>query len=205
MFSEQLQYFSSLALVPSRHWLELSPGQHNLAFTIPGLGEAELRQVHALMFEAIASGQTVRQFILAISASGSAASSADAGNLTDWCHRYFNHYLRQSYNAGRMAQLNRLRKVLPYWRYQAGDSSHSQWNGLVLRAENAWWDTHAPANGWGCRCYLDALSERDLQKLGGRVSDTPPVVWAEVQVDGFTCVTPEGVAPGFCYSPRGFT
>jgi uncharacterized protein with gpF-like domain len=37
---------------------------------------------------------------------------------------------------------------------------------MILRHDNPWWSTHTPQNGWGCKCYIETLADRDLKKQG---------------------------------------
>jgi hypothetical protein len=70
--------------------------------------------------------------------------------------------LRQSYNAGRWAQLQQLIKVRPFWRYNHNDAVehprplHVSWNGLVLRHDDPWWRYSLSSQRLGlpvlCRC-----------------------------------------------------
>ena len=81
-----------------------------------------------------------------------------------------------------------------------------QWDGLVLSADDPWWRTHYPPNGWGCKCYVDALSQRDIERLGLSGPDTaPPIEMRTVTVerDGSPVILahPLGVDPGFGYAP----
>ena len=101
----------------------------------------------------------------------------------------------------------------PYWRYRHSDASehprpeHVAWDGLVLRHDDPWWDTHATPNGWGCKCFIEALNERDLGRLGKSGPDEAPgvnmrsVTVGERGPSPRTVEVPEGVDPGWAYAP----
>ena len=96
----------------------------------------------------------------------------------------------------------------PYWRYRHSDAvehprhEHVAWDGLVLRHDDPWWRTNYPPIGWGCQCYVETLSERELKAEGLRVGTAPPLDWREHVVGPTKRVVraPAGVDPGFAYS-----
>ena len=79
--------------------------------------------------------------------------------------------------------------------------------GLVLHADDPWWQTHYAPNGWGCQCYVEALSARDLKRLGKTGPDTAPPLQTRTVTVGATGPTPRsvsvpaGIDPGFAYAP----
>src|SRR5690606_31990900 len=95
--------------------------------------------------------------------------------------------LTQSYNAGRHEQLQANRSAFPYLRYRHSDAvenprpEHLAWDGMILPADDPWWDTHTPANGWGCQCYVEGITEEEAQKFG--VHTAPPIEY-ETRVIG---------------------
>jgi hypothetical protein len=59
----------------------------------------------------------------------------------------------------------------PYWRYvfsegtpyfcdadDVHDETCRKWDGLVLRHDHPFWKTHFPPNGWGCGCWVTAVT-----------------------------------------------
>lgn len=118
---------------------------------------------------------------------------------------------RQAYNAGRWRQLTDPDAVQlrPYLQYLHSPESrlpraqHKAWDGLVLRWDDPWWKTHAPMNGWGCKCSVRALSERDLKRLGKDGPDKAPatetVSWRNPRT-GETEQVPVGIDPGFDFN-----
>ena len=131
----------------------------------------------------------------------------------DWRTRViYGTNLRTSYAAGRWQQLQAVRRSRPYWRYRHSPASvtprhqHVEWDGLVLRADDPWWRTHYPPNGWGCNCYVEALSEREVRRLGKDGPDEAPALdEREVTVGSGpgarTVDVPAGIDPGFAYAP----
>jgi SPP1 gp7 family putative phage head morphogenesis protein len=125
--------------------------------------------------------------------------------------------LRQSQAAARWERVERSAKERPYLRYVCvldgrERLEHRKWHGTILPWDDPWWDQHAPPNGWGCRCKIIQLSERDLARFGFKVdAKAPPVRYDafENERTGQVVRVPRGIDPGFGYNPgkaqRGFT
>ena len=96
---------------------------------------------------------------------------------------------------------------MPYLRYVATLDArtrpeHMRWHGTVLPVDHPWWETHAPPNGWYCRCIIQQLSEEDLDEFGYQVSTEPPPGSARTRAwtnkrTGETVQVPVGIDPGF--------
>jgi hypothetical protein len=115
--------------------------------------------------------------------------------------------MKTAYAAGRYGQLQRMKKLFPFWRYRIGNSrkhrpEHEAWDGLVLSADDKWWDTHYPPNGWGCNCYVQALDEVDLRELGKKGPDPAPEGGSRrVQHGNRLIDVPNGIDAGWAYAP----
>ena len=62
--------------------------------------------------------------------------------------------LRTAYAAGRWERIERLAPRLPWLRCSAvlderTRPEHAAWHGIVLPANDPFWSTHYPPNGWG--------------------------------------------------------
>jgi len=113
---------------------------------------------------------------------------------------------------GRRAQMAAVAETRPYWRYRHSHASveprldHVAWDGLVLAHDDPWWSTHYPPNGWGCKCWVETLSESDLERAGKSGPDTPPGERMVTRTVGRgrarrVVEVPEGIDPGFDYAP----
>ncbi|MDR1367759.1 MAG: phage head morphogenesis protein, partial [Candidatus Accumulibacter sp.] len=124
--------------------------------------------------------------------------------------------VRQAQNAGRYKQDVALKALRPYWQYVHTSHEHPRlehqaWDGLILSADDPWWDTHYPENGWHCRCRVDSLSRplarREWEKSGKDGPDTAPDIEWEEKVVGKksdhprVVQVPKGIDPGFAYNP----
>jgi len=73
------------------------------------------------------------------------------------------HQIRLEYSAHRLVQLKDpdLLKSSPYWKYISNKTMitpcHQQWDGLVLRHDDPWWQNHFPPNDTECRCRVTAV------------------------------------------------
>lgn len=213
-FQEQIAFFRAKKNVLTERWTDLWQEEHDHAFMVAGANRIDLlNDLRAAVDKAIADGTGLeafrRDFDQIVAKYG-----WDYTGGRGWRTRViFETNLRTSYAAGRYAQLQRLKKVRPYWRYRHSDSVqhprplHLAWNGLVIEADNPWWQTHYPPNGWGCQCTVEGLNARDLKRLGKDGPDQPPpddpqtVVVGKNGPNPQTVQTPAGVDPGFGYAP----
>ena len=200
--------------MPTRAWTDIWEAQHDSAFVVAGAMRDELLDdLRGAVTSAIEDGTTLAQFRQEFD-DIVARHGWQYNGGRDWRTRViYDTNLRTSYAAGRWAQLQAVKSRRPYWRYRHSHASenprlhHLGWDGLVLSADDPWWQTNFPPNGWGCKCYIDALSERDLKRLGKDGPDKAPALnWREVTVgergpSPRTVSVPEHVDPGFAYAP----
>jgi|SRR5690606_11990733 len=174
-FAEQIQFFRSKRNVLTESYLDVFGAEHDVAFMVAGANRADLLgDLRASIDRVIAEGATLAEFREQFDRIV-ATHGWDYTGGRNWRTRViYETNLRQSYNAGRWHQLQQLKRARPYWRYRHSDAvehprpHHLSWDGLVLHADDPWWHTHFPSNGWGCQCYVEALNERDLWRLGKR-------------------------------------
>ncbi|MGK4358465.1 phage head morphogenesis protein [Ectopseudomonas chengduensis] len=119
--------------------------------------------------------------------------------------------LRQAHAAGQWERIERTTKTHPYLLYSLGPSrehrpEHVGWAGILLRADDPWWETHFPPNGWGCKCWVRQVSRREAERLfatGQYLSLAPELGEQEYvnQRTGQVVSVPKGVEPGWAYNP----
>lgn len=210
-FKEQVEFFRAKRSLVTYHWLEIAPEDQDGVFTIPGIMDIELlNQLRSFIDAAIADGDTLREFVRNVE---QLAASRRWDLEKQWGEEprdvmgvLYELNLRQSHNAGRWGQLQKLKPSMPFWQYRGEDCResppHQRWNGLVLLADDPWWHTHYPANSWGCKCAVRALSRRDLDRLGRPGPDkAPPLRWRKRKFGQFTVRMPAGIEPPFDYAP----
>lgn len=83
----------------------------------------------------------------------------------------FRTNLQTAYQAGRYAEMKQAKDEVPYWQYIAvmdnrTRPNHAALNGKVFRADDPFWKTHYPPNGYNCRCRVRALTEEEFQRMG---------------------------------------
>lgn len=215
-FAEQIAFLLGKVNVPTQSWIDVWRDEHDVGFMVAGAYKASLlADLRDAVQQAIIDGTPLEDF------KRDFVSIADRygwsyNGTPSWRSRViYETNLRTSYQAGRYAQLTDpdLLSERPYWVYHhmPGERyprpEHMSWDGLVLRADNPWWQTHYPPNGWGCQCWVSAESDESLQRKGMSVGQAPPIKY-ETQVVGTRSPggprvvrTPEGIDPGFDYAP----
>ncbi|MDE2473218.1 MAG: hypothetical protein KGL35_32060, partial [Bradyrhizobium sp.] len=163
-FREQIAYFLRKSNVPTQAWTDLWQADHDTGFMVAGASEASLLQdLREAVQAAIVDGESIGQFRKRFDAIVERYGWAHKGGRNWRTRVIYQTNLRTSYAAGRWAQLTSAagRKAFPYWAYRHSmldkvprilhiTPAPAGWNGLVLRADDPWWLTHFPPNGWGC-------------------------------------------------------
>lgn len=210
-FDEAIAFFRQKLNVPTETWTDLWQGMHARAFVVAGARDAALIENFSNAVErAIADGTTLADF------------REDFDNIVathGWSYKgsrgwrsqvIFQTNLRTAYAAGKWEQAQRLKERRPWLRYVAVLDSrtrpeHRAWHGTVLPVDDPFWQTHFPPNGWNCRCTVQQLSDRDVERFGYEVSDDAPPVEMEPRSvntpEGpVTIEVPKGIDSGFGYN-----
>jgi SPP1 gp7 family putative phage head morphogenesis protein len=216
-FNEAIAFFKQKIQLPSAAWTDIWQEQHSLAFVVAGAQQDALvadfyNSIKKAMSEGTGYGAFQKDFADIVKKHGW-AHKGDAG----WRSKViYDTNMTQAYNAGRYQQQWDMRELRPYWQYVHTSWNHPRlehkgWNGLILRADDPWWGTHYPQNGWGCKCKVNSLS-RDGAKAAwtdqgkNKPDAAPPMDWEERAVgknsnQRRTVLTPKGIDPGFAYNP----
>ena len=211
-FEEAIAFFRRKARVPTAHWTDVWRTAHSHSFMVAGAAsDALLKDFQDAIQQALDKGTTLeefrRQFDQIVDKHGWAYNGTPG-----WRSRIiYETNLSTAYSAGRYAQLNDpgVMRAFPYWTYVHGDSQHPRpqhlaWNGMTLRADDPFWQSHYPPNGWRCSCRVSATSEADLARRGKSGPDAAPPIemraWRNPHT-GTVHQVPVGIDPGFDYNP----
>lgn len=107
------------------------------------------------------------------------------------------HHGFQAYAAAHYAEMDRQRKIFPYWKYLSmGDElvreAHAALHGLILPADDPFWLDHFPPWDWGCRCQVISRLPRDYDEA-----------IAENRVPGMKALSLEDRQRGWTLGPEG--
>lgn len=210
-FQEAIDYHRQKVGMPTRAWTDLWEGMHARAFVVAGAMKAGLvADLKAAVDKARAEGRTITDFRKDFDAIVQ-RHGWDYKGARGWRTRtILETNLRTAYAAGKWQQAQATKDRRPYLRYVAildrrTRPDHRGWHGTVLHIDAGLWDTHYPPCGFGCRCTVQTLSDRDLGRYGYSVSEEPEVEWVDRRVatpEGATSVqVPKGIDPGWAYNP----
>lgn len=184
-FQEQIDFLKQKVRLPTSRYDELTSEQYDRAFVVAGAMKADLlADLHNAVKQAVEQGQAFHQF-----QSNFDEILAKKGWLNDETKGYkawrakiiYQTNLRTSHMAGRYQQMTDpdVLKERPYWRYKHNTVEnprieHKHWDDLVLPANSPFWRRNYPPNGYGCRCTVEAINERQLKAMGKTKPDDLP-------------------------------
>jgi len=214
---QAIRFFRQKTNIPTRSWDDLRHGAHARAWSVAGVTSNDiLADMRTAMDRGNAEGTTFDQFREDIGPLLGRLGWADRGpGYVAWRTRIvYETNMRTAYAAGRYAEMTDpdVLAARPFWRYRHSGKKHfrpqhKDWDGLVLRAEDAFWHTHYPPNGWGCGCFVQSLGPRDLARDPARKGkdgpDEAPLTGAVPRRDprtGEIHTVPPGIDPGWDYN-----
>lgn len=206
-FKKAITYFQAKQSLPSQAYTDLVHAMHDRAFVIAGVTRQDvLTDVQGLVLKALKEGTPLAQFQADFERA--IQGKWDPKQGTAWRARViYETNVRTAYAAGRYHQLMAMRDTHPHWTYHHGDSRrprplHLSWDGITLRWDDPWIQTHYTPNGWGCTCYWTATDAVDLEGMGKTGPDqAPPERFRDVPYGERTIRVPEGVDPDWGYAP----
>lgn len=210
-FEEAIQFFRQKLGMKSETWSAIYASEHDHAFTVAGVMRDDMLADFRLAIDtAIAEGTTYQTFLGDFDTIVARYGWSYNGSRGWRSRTIYETNIRASYQAGRYAQMTDpdVLKYRPNWMYQHGDSirprqMHLSWHGTVLPANDHWWESHYTPNGWGCKCRVVPMSNRDLTRLGKEVGTAPndgTFEWVN-PATGEVRDIPRGIDPGWDYNP----
>lgn len=219
-------------LDPSFAWQDVYAEEHARAFTVAkSAGFDILNDIFTGLRKSLEDGKTFRDFSRELTpllqakgwwgrqmvedpATGE-IGPAQLGSAQR-LHLIFDANMRVSYAAGHWANFERGKKARPWLRYVSllvGENrrpEHVRRHNLCLPVDHPYWDKWGTPCGWGCKCTLQALSDRDVERMRDELVFEPPqdeeFAWTNRRT-GEIHMIPKGIDPGWDHNPgkSGFT
>ena len=210
--SAAIRYFRDKLDVPTERWTDLWKDAHVRAFSVAGATSAALlTDLRGAVLKGLEQGTTLQEFRQDFDAIVDKHGWAHTGTRARRARLIYQTNLNMALAAGRYAEMTEpaTLALYPYWQYVHSGSRHPRlqhlaWNGMILRADDAFWATHYPPNGWHCGCQVRVVSEGDMRRMGRTGPDPSPQIsyrgWRNPRTGQVERV-PVGIDPGFDYNP----
>jgi SPP1 gp7 family putative phage head morphogenesis protein len=234
--TETVKFFRAKgARILTSHWTDLWQEEHVRSFTVSKINDlTTLNAIYRELDTVVADGGTLEMFkskLLPDLRAPVKAGTAPLNILSDQRLRtIYQTNLRMARAAGLWERIQSAKKAVPYLMYRAIDDDHTRpehrkWGGLdggkpiILPVDHPIWKWLFPPNGWGCRCQVIALSQRDLEARGLTLTTEAELAAmglptlanaggsldgvatnAFIRSDGIIEDVPTGIDPGFAYN-----
>lgn len=156
-FEEAIEFFLAKLNLPTRTWKDIWKAMHARSFVVAGAMKEDLLQdLREAVGKGIADGTTLAEFRDDFDSIIEKSGWAYKGGKAWRTAVIFNTNLSTAYAIGNYQQMmdTAVLKARPYLRYVKSSSKnprveHQKWANIILPADDPWWNTHYPPNGWG--------------------------------------------------------
>ncbi|HNR64748.1 MAG TPA: phage minor head protein [Atribacterota bacterium] len=220
---EAIEYFKKKKPELTEKYYDLWKDAHDKSFTIAGIASLSLlTDIQGKLQQALKEGMTYKQFEEEFESSvlKKMGWTSDDEDIPPYrIENIFRTNIGGAYCAGRWQSIEDNKESRPYLMYHTMEdpqvrTPHADMDKKVFRVDDPIWDTHAAKNGYGCRCWMQALSERDIKRKGIKVEDSGGRIIEkeivlnkaeDIRVKISVYIDPKGnhipVDPGFDYNP----
>lgn len=192
---DALDWFRAKGLKPSFDWADVWREEHAVAFTVAKMLHLDLlADVRAEVDRALAEGLTFHDFQKRLAPVLQEKGWWGVKELTDpltgeikqvqlgsprRLRVIYDTNLRTARAAGQWARIQRTQDSHPYLLYTVGPSrehrpEHLSWHGTLLPVDDPFWTRAYPPSGWGCRCRVRQVSQRERDRLIETGIPVPP-------------------------------
>lgn len=209
-FAEAVDHLRNKLRLSTQHYTDLIGAAHCRAFVVAGAMQDDmLAGMQESIARCLSGGGTLADFRRDFDRLVAAHGWSYRGERGWRTATIYNTNIRTSLMAGKWQQAQSAKRLRPYGRYTHTPSNHPRvqhmaWDGKIVPLDDPWWDTHWPPNGWRCRCGVQTMSAREVERDGAEVWTPPadqPRRVAMRTPDGLVEVdTVEGVEPGWAYN-----
>lgn len=202
-FQEAIDFLRQKTAVTTESHRDVWDAAHSKMFMVAGANKKALvEDFQTALIKAAEQGLTLEDFRADFDAIV-ARHGWQYNGTRGWRSRLiFETNLSTAYAAGRYAQMSApdTLEAFPYWQYNHSGSlhprlNHKAWDGHVYVADDPFWKTNYPPNGYRCGCFVTPVSSAGLRRLGKSKPDASP------NLDQLGTDQPLGVDPSFAYNP----
>ncbi|GBQ15227.1 hypothetical protein CFR78_04265 [Komagataeibacter rhaeticus] len=208
---DALAFLRQKVPVSAATWTDLWHEAHDVSFAVAGAtSKAIAKDFQDAVIRTMEAGGTRREFQKEFDAIVKRYGWEHTGTPGWRASIIYDTNITTAYSAGRYRRMTTPESLAlyPYWRYRHHTCQHPRpqhlaWDGMILRADDPFWNTHYPPNGWRCHCTVEVVSQRMLDRNGWQVSSSPVIEtrpWRNPHTGEIVHV-PIGIDPGFAYNP----
>lgn len=208
---DALAFLRQKVPVPAATWTDLWHEAHDVSFAVAGAtSKAIAKDFQDAVIRTMEAGGTRREFLKEFDTIKKRYGWEHTGTPGWRASTIYDTNVTTAYAAGRYRRMATPESLAlyPYWRYRHHTCQHPRpqhlaWDGMILRADDPFWNTHYPPNGWRCHCTVEVVSQRMLDRNGWQVSSSPVIEtrpWRNPHT-GEILHVPVGIDPGFAYNP----
>jgi hypothetical protein len=238
---EALAYIKNKKLAPAFSYKDVWNEEHATMFTVAKAMQIDvLSDIKKAVEQAVEKGETLESFRKNLAPTLRAKGWRGKKDMDDpltgktensrqgsdrRLKTIYDTNIRSAYQEGRWER-SHASTSHPYLMYRVGNSKnhrqeHLAWDGLILPKDDPWWNSHYPPNGWGCKCWVQAVTGERKQRLEKSGVAVPPSVdgtpgytvpvqtkapptryktWLDNRT-GRVEKMPAGISPGFNWNP----
>lgn len=201
-FDEATAYFKDKVPLKSTEFRKLENEYKTRAFSVAGYTSLKMLETFKETLErALEEGATKEEFRQEMNRF--LGKKGYAGLTPFQADNIFRTNMQTAYQVGHYRRMTDPEVVSrrPYWQYDAVEDSrtrlaHRGMHGKVFAADDPFWDTWYPPNGYRCRCGVRTLSSRQVAALGLEVETGVPAF-----VETGSRLVPAVPDPGFDANP----
>ncbi|MEO7958421.1 MAG: phage minor head protein [Fibrobacteria bacterium] len=181
-----VDYMRAKGMDFSFDWYDVWQEAHVKAFTVAKAMQADvLQDIRTMVEKALSEGITLHEFrkdltpkLMARGWWGRDVVDNPSGGVSevqlgspDRLETIYRTNTQTAYNAGRYRDQIENVDERPFWQYIAvmdtlTRPTHAVLNKKVFRADDPFWDSHYPPNGFNCRCRVRALTKDQVKARG---------------------------------------
>lgn len=139
-------------------YVKMTSIRENLFFFSAAKSYSELKEINNLMLE---NGKMVTydKFKKSLNIYIEKTKQIDRKYNQHWLRTEFAYAQNVAENTRRWIEFENEVDIFPNLQYKAVKDKrtrpeHERLDGIIKPLDDSFWDTYAPPNGWGCRCYL---------------------------------------------------
>lgn len=179
-FDQAIQALKRRIPIDTSNWRDSLGLDLRVYFVVAGMKGALLSEVQREVTAAIEAGESIADFRRRFKRVTEAAgwSPPPGQSVGSRAKLIYTTNMRSAYGLGRWQQIQATRSTRPYLQWRHGGSRdfrplHLALDRKVFRHDDPFWGLIWPPHGFGCKCTVFSLSDRDLERMALKVEVGP--------------------------------